>query len=369
MGRTATGLLVFLALGLVACSTDRPRPVPASLKTGYVPETRSLTGTLVVRDRRALPPGALVTLRLTGIVAGSPSVLAERLIPVAGSPVMAFQIDLPAPVLQTARDRVLAAVLSTAGGDRLLTAELALPRSYDGGPLEDLLLAPPAPEDGAIDPAPAAEVAGNAAPWVGYLCDRSGHISVKLSGQQLALRMGDVRYGLVQVPSASGVKFDGDAVTFWEKGGTALFQRDDYPAEDCMLARRAPAAEAMAVPAEPEDPIEPVVDVWAKAAARGDVFRAVGSEPGWHVVFTGDGMLDLTWAYGEQRTTVPLPAPVRRDGVLVYEVDPETADLTVMIRKADCADPMSGEASPNRVAVVVGSSILQGCGRWLSQQR
>lgn len=138
-----------------------------------------------------------------------------------------------------------------------------------------------------------------------------------------------------------------------------------------------PADSAVAVPADsaPGDPIsEPTeggVDSppWQAALARGVDFRALGQEPGWSLDVDREGLVVYAGDYGTDTLRAPVPSSVRAGDADAWSVRGHGRELHVRVVERDCRDAMSGERFTHTVTILIEGRELQGCGRWLRQQR
>lgn len=101
--------------------------------------------------------------------------------------------------------------------------------------------------------------------------------------------------------------------------------------------------------------------VWEAAKLDGVDFRAVGSEPGWHLEFRELSRIVLVADYGTSRVEVPLPEPTENTGTGTTRWD--AGELVIEVTNSPCADTMSGEKFPSRVIVHWQGRTLRGCGR------
>lgn len=148
---------------------------------------------------------------------------------------------------------------------------------------------------------------------------------------------------LGQVRAASGAKYEGDGVVFWNRGEEAMLSVDGIGYPGCTLNRPA--------------------SIWEHAKLSGVDYRAVGNEPGWHMEIRDGDRISVTYDYGESTLEVAAPEPTvdaanRRSE---YRV----GDLHVLIVGEPCSDTMSGEAFESRVTVRIDGRELHGCGRAL----
>lgn len=146
------------------------------------------------------------------------------------------------------------------------------------------------------------------------------------------------------VRAASGARFAGDGVEFWNKGEQA---RLDWPGgheSGCRLnAARAPRDSLGRYPVE---------------------FRALGNEPGWLLELSADEARLLT-DYGQVRTVTPLPAAERVGPGVSYRIETEATDLNLHFEPERCQDSMSGEAFGWTALVDLNGESFVGCGEAL----
>ena len=108
------------------------------------------------------------------------------------------------------------------------------------------------------------------------------------------------------------------------------------------------ATAACAVPAVTGDmPADP----------SGEVYRALGQEPGWNLTIAG-GMIDYVGDYGDTRISVPRPSPRTTFNGHRYE----TGRLTVDVTHGRCNDVMSGFGFADQVMVIADGKTVRGCG-------
>ncbi len=101
----------------------------------------------------------------------------------------------------------------------------------------------------------------------------------------------------------------------------------------------------------------------AAAAAKPD-FRAMGTEPGWVLDISRGHDMHLSYAYGEQEFTVPLPEPEvdPETGVETYHADTTDHDFLVVIEPTPCVDDARGATHEAAVTVTIDGMTLRGCG-------
>jgi uncharacterized membrane protein len=151
---------------------------------------------------------------------------------------------------------------------------------------------------------------------------------------------------LLQVPSGSGARYERENVVLWTKGEEALLQHGDAADRECVNNRRSA--------------------IWEHAKLNGADFRAVGNEPGWHLVIYPDRIV-LVADYGaatyEFDTTEPTTDPTAAQ--TTYRTANDSHILTLLIEGRRCMDTMSDEEFEVTVTVTIDGQTLHGCGRAL----
>ncbi len=167
-----------------------------------------------------------------------------------------------------------------------------------------------------------------------------GELSLFLPGSETVLR---------QVPSASGVRYEGEGRVFWSRDETVSLEVDGKQYGNCRSnAARAP---------------------WADAARRGIDFRAQGNEPAWFLEVDERQHIRLVTDYGERSILTPAPEPGFSGGVVHYDVQTDAHRLRLEIEPRACEDSMSAEAFDTRVQVRLDNEEFRGCGRYLPTTR
>ncbi len=88
-----------------------------------------------------------------------------------------------------------------------------------------------------------------------------------------------------------------------------------------------------------------------------DVYRGLGTEPGWSVLI-GGSKIEYLGNYGETAITVAKPRPIIGINGERYE----TPTLTVDITHGQCSDGMSDRIYADNVTVTAKGQTLRGCG-------
>ena len=149
---------------------------------------------------------------------------------------------------------------------------------------------------------------------------------------------------LLQVPSDSGARYEGDEVTLEIVAEEARLQQADAAARECVNNRRRA--------------------VWEHAKLNGADFRAVGNEPGWQLEIYHDRIVSVT-DYGAARYEFDTPKPVAEPDAFhtIYRTGNNSHSLTVLLESRRCLDTMSDEEFETTVTVTLDDKTYRGCGR------
>lgn len=190
-----------------------------------------------------------------------------------------------------------------------------------------------------------ASAGGDLSTWVFNCADGQQVVSTYENGDAwLYLPEGEVK--LEQVPAASGTKYKGGGILYWEKGGELTLERAGVSTH-CEVDR--------------------YESVWRDAAERGVVFRAVGNEPGWMVEIFSDQPSVLVTDYGQRRIEFDAEyVDGDGDALSVYRGQGDTESILVRLDPEPCVDDSGLHEFPYRVNVEVGAQELIGCGRELN---
>jgi putative lipoprotein len=156
----------------------------------------------------------------------------------------------------------------------------------------------------------------------------------------------DNRYVVLeQIPAASGARYEGDGVGFWNRGQEATLRVGDESFEACVS--------------------EPHRAVWEDARLSGIDFRGVGQEPGWLLEIRDGEAIRFVHSYGEREVNVPAPTATREASATVYRASTEAHEITITLVNEACSDAMSGEAFDTSVSIELDGEAYAGCGRYL----
>lgn len=197
-------------------------------------------------------------------------------------------------------------------------------------------------EEGAVSRAPAAE--GRARVTMVYACDAGVTFVATVRNDTAWVFLPTATLSLPHVTSGSGVRYSDGATTLWTEGEEARLETPTDSVRGCVNDR----ARA----------------IWEHAKLGGVDFRAVGSEPGWHMEISPDSIVLVT-DYGEERYAFPTPAVEERraERRSVFKAAAGGHALEVLLEPRECRDTMSGEVFETTVTVTVDGSTLRGCGR------
>ncbi len=194
---------------------------------------------------------------------------------------------------------------------------------------------------------PAAEPAA-AAPATYWQCGDT-RITARFdnAADNVALDIDGRALTLPQAVSASGARYaDAAGNEFWNKGREAGLTLVGQPRVECTQVEEA--------------------SPWDQAKARGAIFRALGTEPGWTAEVGGGQAPALTAEldYGERTLTVEALQSAS-DGYRGKTADGTAVALSV-VREA-CSDGMSDARYPATAVLAVGDRSYRGCGRFLEE--
>ena len=175
---------MLLVLALAACAPLPPKPAPPP-----APPPRVFAGSLLWRERAAMPPGARAVVTLTQQGAHGARDLARISLPVHGSPA-AFELEVAPGSVDASAQHLLQARIEDAHGVTLwrLPQAVAVPATGTATPLALLLVwvPPTAPTPRPETPAPAAP---SAPPAVSALGLRPSGWNAFIYGEERARRL------------------------------------------------------------------------------------------------------------------------------------------------------------------------------------
>ncbi len=194
---------------------------------------------------------------------------------------------------------------------------------------------------------PASEQAHEAEATLTYVCPDGWRFDVLVETDGVRLFLPDRTVDLEHIPSASGAKYEAGEVLYWSKGEEALVEVDGSAHSGCSVTNHG--------------------SPWARAAADGVTFRALGQEPGWIVNLRADGSAEVSADYGETEVAFPSSELDRgEDGRLTVSADHDGHAVEMRIDPGECFDAMSGFELPAEVHLTLDGRRLDGCGRPLA---
>ena len=167
-----------------------------------------------------------------------------------------------------------------------------------------------------------------------------------LSPDDARLYLPDGPVELQQTRSASGARFVGEDIEFWDRGNRALLTLPGQATTECQVNDdRAPRDTLGRYPVN---------------------FRALGNEPGW-LLELSDVEARLLTDYGQVRTVTPLPDAKAVGPGVSYDITADVTELIIHLEPAPCQDSMSGEDFDWTAVVTLDGQAFHGCGRALTK--
>lgn len=314
---------------LAACATPKyPELEPTKRQAAQGP---AIVGELATRQRIALPADSLAVVELREL-GGQGSVVADWRRTLLGQqlPIRFELIYDPAQIDAAKNYGVRAAVI--AGGQPLWVSEAKPVKPAGGGSTDagTLLLAPYQ----ALAFASTLDCGGRQAQFG----------IARRDGQDLPqLVVGERRYDLRQVPSASGARYEaiGDPRTsVWNKGERTTVTVGGEVWPECETRKAEAAASA------------------AAAASASPPLRLRGNEPFWLLE------IGATLRLRTPESTLEGPAPKMQagDGVRRYEGSLQGRPISATVSNQRCVDSMSGMPYPFTAEVRFDGRSMKGCG-------
>jgi putative lipoprotein len=204
-----------------------------------------------------------------------------------------------------------------------------------------------APPVDALAPAPAEEPAPPEGVLRAYVWECDGGLTLNMKNlfreNAITLDMHEGPRKLPLVVSASGAKYSDGSLTFWTKGGTAIFERAGSAPVECRELRAR--------------------SLVSDARVRGVLYRGTGNEPGWLVEIGPGARIGYVTMFGEERHEF---AGAREpggaaEGVRVFVVDTDRGPFKVTVARETCLDDMSGDEFDHRMLVEWAGETRRGC--------
>ncbi len=180
-----------------------------------------------------------------------------------------------------------------------------------------------------------------------YECDDGYSFTVSIEGEAAWLFFPDQTVKLPHILSSSGAKYSEGDKLFWNKGDEAFLEIDNEKYQGCINNR----AKA----------------IWEQAKLNGWDFRAVGNEPGWHLLISKGQDIVFVSDYGQIKYifTAPEPLTDQTKAITKYHVQENGHNLDIILKGIKCLDTMSDESFETAVTVILDDKKFNGCGKAL----
>lgn len=175
---------------------------------------------------------------------------------------------------------------------------------------------------------------GDAAPKTVAMACGQLDITVNYRGDRAGLRVGDEQYELVQIPAASGARYQGEAqpqVQLWNKGENAQLS----------VGGRS----------------------WPQCVPQGQIaepFKARGNEPFWQITVDG-GRLSLTQPGAPETPPASYDIVARTAAGQTLAATVGGQSLVLETAPQLCRDSMSGMAYPQQARLTIDGTRMEGC--------
>ena len=150
---------------------------------------------------------------------------------------------------------------------------------------------------------------------------------------------------LPRVKSGSGVKYQLEKIMFWQHQGEAMLSIGDIVYKACEN--------------------NPSEAIWQAAKLNGADFRAIGNEPGWHLIIEQENTITLTSQYGQQIDKFSHVEILPSETQTIYRANNGQNTLLMKLSNGPCTDSMSGETFETHVSLTLNNQPLKGCGKSL----
>jgi len=280
----------------------------------------TLRGKLTYYSRVALTPDSRAIVAVSDVSApASAGSVAEIWIDLKGRQVpIAFEFAVPRTKLVAGKRYELRGAIFSEGRPRWVTDRVPISQASGNVDLGTLTMTP---------------YRGPAAFATTLRCgDR--HVTIDFVETGMRLTVGNERYQMRRVESASGAKYealDDPTTSLWSKGDAARVAVRGRELPECgPLGAKRP-------------------------------YRARGNEPGWSLEMD-DATITILTEYGKTRHTMRRPPMQPTSDGRRYTGKIDGREVTVTIAQSVCADDMSGLPYPDAVVVQIGGQELSGCG-------
>lgn len=179
-----------------------------------------------------------------------------------------------------------------------------------------------------------------------YQCAGDFEFTAQAAGDSLWLFLPRRTVELRRTAAGSGTRYTDGDTTFWSKGGKGWFTGLEGEYEECQNDRSKA--------------------IWEHAKLGGVDYRAVGTEPGWHVEIRPESIV-YVGDYGNVQYTFARPEPqvYQEERTTFYETAADGVTFNIRIRARECRDTMSGEEFATEATIWVNGREYRGCGKAL----
>ncbi len=180
-----------------------------------------------------------------------------------------------------------------------------------------------------------------------YECSGGYNFIARVENENVWLFLPNQTIKLPHVVSGSGAKYSEGDKLFWNKGEEALLELADEKHKGCINNH----AKA----------------IWEDAKLNGWDFRAVGNEPGWHILISRKNRIVFISNYEKIINTFTTPEPLinQTDRTATYLARENGHVLELILKGTKCLDSMNDESFETTVTVILDGKTFNGCGRSL----
>lgn len=179
-----------------------------------------------------------------------------------------------------------------------------------------------------------------------YTCNDGTRLVTEFQSDTLWLHLPKGKVKLPRVPSASGVKYEDNKMTFWAKQNEALFLQKGHQSLSCL--------------------IDAAASKWAAAKVDGVDFWAAGKRKKWELLSFKHGKGIILTRNGGVESYVFKQGRMVRASPNKQIINAKSSDHTVHIEFNDkrCQLNKEGESYPVEVNIVLDNLYkLHGCGK------
>ncbi|MGB3617387.1 MAG: YbaY family lipoprotein [Catalinimonas sp.] len=293
-----------------------------------------VSGTVLYRERVAMPPAAVVYVELINPVEieNTAEPLAWQKVTSPGNVPVPFAFALPVTDVDTTQTYALRARITDGADVTQWTTTAPVPVHWNDTTDHPVVVL--------------RQVPGRARP-TSRTYDCSGiRFTVRRQGERVRLYLGDRMLTLEPTDSADRYRAPGENVALTLRSDSARLQLSDRHIGPCLP--------------------DPQLTPWADARIRGVAFRAVGQEPGWTMEIKEDSLL-FVGDYGATHYTLAIDERrANRDAARVtYRASGGEHELLAVLTGRPCRDNMTGVSYGTTVTVRIDGREFKGCGREL----